>query len=90
MKLARIIFTSAIVVSLGLAGCGANNKTDQQTSQDPTKQGTSTQTPSSIKMGVTKLLSITADLKTAIDAGNESKVKEIGPQLRNIQISIKR
>lgn len=97
MKLSRIIIASTLVISLGvIAGCGANNttpqtpssnaqaaKTEQTTSQDTTKQGTSTQTPSAIKTGVTKMLSITTDLKTAIDAGDEAKVKVTGPQLED-------
>ncbi|TGE30960.1 hypothetical protein [Desulfosporosinus sp. Sb-LF] len=97
MKSSRIILTLTLVISLGIiAGCGANNttpttpststqatKTDQTTSQDTSKQGTSTQTPSVIKTGVAKMLSITADLKTAIDAGDEAKVKVTGPQLED-------
>ena len=79
MKLSRIILASTLVISLVLiAGCGAT-KTDQTTSQDTSKQGTSTQTTSTIKTGVTKMLSITAELKTAIDAGDEAKVKVMGP-----------
>jgi len=97
MKLSRIIITSTLVISLaGIAGCGANNSTptalsspaqatkaNQTTSQVIAKQGTSTQTPSAIKTGVTKMLSITTDLKTAIDAGDEAKVKVTGPQLED-------
>ncbi len=83
MKLSRIILASTLVISLVLiAGCGAT-KTDQTTSQDTSKQGTSTQTTSTIKTGVTKMLSITAELKTAIDAGDEAKVKVTGPQLED-------
>ncbi len=66
MKLSRIIIASALVISLGIAGCGVTN-----------------QTPSAIKTGVTKMLSITADLKTAIDAGDEAKVKATGSQLED-------
>jgi len=97
MKLSRIIITSTLVISLaGIAGCGTNNatpttpspsaqatKTDQTTTQGTSKQGTSAQTPSAIKTGVTKMLSITADLKTVIDAGDEAKVKVTGPQLED-------
>lgn len=82
MKLSHIILVSALVISFGIAGCGAT-KLDQTTSQDTSKQGTSTQTPSAIKTGVTKMLSITAELKTAIDAGDEAKVKASGPQLED-------
>jgi len=82
MKLSHIILVSALVISLGIAGCGAT-KTDQTTSQDTSKQGTSTQTPSATKTGVTKMLSITANLKTAIDVGDEAKVKETGSQLED-------
>lgn len=66
MKLSRIIIASALVISLGIAGCGVTN-----------------QTPSAIKTGVTKMLSITADLKTAIDVRDEAKVKATGSQLED-------
>lgn len=79
MKLSRIILASTIVISLGLAGCGATNTTATTPSQ--TEQKVSQATSSDIKAGVTKMLSITADLKTAIDTGDEAKVKVTGPQL---------
>lgn len=83
MKLSRIILASTLIISLVvIAGCGST-KTDQATSQDTSKQATSTQTPSAIKTGVTKMLRITKDLKTAIDAGDEAKVKVTGPQLED-------
>jgi iron uptake system EfeUOB component EfeO/EfeM len=34
-----------------------------------------------VKAGATQLISITNDLKKEIDAGNEAKIKEIGPKL---------
>ena len=90
MKLSRIILASTIVISLGLAGCGATNttattpsQTEQKGSQDTSKQETSNPTSADIKSGVTKMLSITADLKTAIDTGNEAKVKVTGSQLED-------
>jgi len=97
MKLSRKILSSTLIISLVvIAGCGAYNttpttpsssaqttKTDQTTSQDTSKEGTSSQTPSVTKTGVTKMLSITADLKTAIDADDGAKVKVTGPQLED-------
>ncbi|HEY8910571.1 MAG TPA: hypothetical protein VIM51_09870 [Desulfosporosinus sp.] len=80
MKLSRLMIASTLVISLVVIGCGTT-KPDQPTPPDTSKQGTSTQTPSVIKTGVTKMLSITVDLKTAIDAGDEAKVKVAGPQL---------
>lgn len=97
MKLSRIILASTLVVGLTvIAGCGANNPTspspssntqtaptNQTTPQDTSKPDASTQTPSTIKTGVTKMLTITTELKSAIDAGDEAKVKVIGPQLED-------
>lgn len=97
MKLSRFVLASTLVISLTvIAGCSANNTTptspssttqtapsNQTTSQDISKLGTSTQTPSAIKTGVTKMLGITADLKSAIDAGDEAKVKVTGPMLED-------
>lgn len=85
MKLSRIILASAIVISLGLAGCGTTNTTPQanQTEQKAS-QDTSNPGASDIKTGLTKMLSITAELKTAIDAGDEAKVKTTGPKLEDV------
>ena len=97
MKSSRIILTLTLVISLGIiAGCGANNTTppspssttqtaptNQTTSPDTSKPGTSTQTTSTIKSGATNMLGITADLKAAIDAGDEAKVKVTGPKLED-------
>ncbi len=85
MKFSRMILASTIVISLGLAGCGATNTTATTPSQTEQKgsQETSNPTSADIKSGVTKMLSITADLKTAIDTGNEAKVKVTGSQLED-------
>lgn len=85
MKLSSVILTSAIVITLGLAGCGTTNtasttNTTNQTEQK-TSQETANPTSSEIKTGVTKMLGVTADLKAAITAGDEAKVKTIGPKL---------
>ena len=85
MKFSRMILASTIVISLGLAGCGATNTTATTPSQTEQKgsQETSNPTSADIKSGVTKMLSITADLKTAIGTGNEAKVKVTGSQLED-------
>lgn len=85
MKLSRVILTSAIVITLGLAGCGTANTAStpnntNQTEQKPSQE-TANPTSSEIKTGVTKMLGVTADLKAAITAGDEAKVKTIGPKL---------
>lgn len=88
MKLSHVILTSAIVITLGLAGCGTTNTTNSTSTTNntnPTEQKVSQEktnpTSSGIKAGVTNMLSVTADLKTAITAGDEAKVKTIGPKL---------
>lgn len=85
MKLSRVILTSAIVITLGLAGCGTTNTASTTNNTNQTEQKTSQETAnptsSEIKTGVTKMLGVTADLKAAITAGDEAKVKTIGPKL---------
>lgn len=95
MKLSRIILASTLIIGVAvIAGCSTSSTTptspsstsqttptNQTTSQDISQQGT--QKPSAIKMGVTKMLSITKDLKSSIDAGDEVKVKATGPQLED-------
>lgn len=88
MKRSRIILASTLVISLAvIAGCGANNTVP--TTPSPSDKATKTEqtatqnTPSTIKTGVTTMLSITAELKTAIDAGDEAKVKATGPKLED-------
>lgn len=44
--------------------------------------GTSNQS-SDIKAGTAQMLSVTADLKAAIDSGDEAKVKALGPKLED-------
>lgn len=44
--------------------------------------GTSNQS-SDIKAGTTQMLSVTTDLKAAIDSGDEAKVKALGPKLED-------
>lgn len=82
MKVSYTMIASAIVISLAISGCAVNNKTAPSTSSSgqTTKME---QTPSVIKDGVTKMLSITADLKKAIDDGDEAKVKGTGPKLED-------
>ena len=91
MKPMRAFLVLALSGSLGIVGCSSNNQaaatpsssaqasnnSTQATSQDTSKQEVS----SPIKSGVTKMLSISVDLKKAIDAGDEAKVKTTGPQL---------
>ena len=91
MKPTRTLLVLALVSSIGMVGCGSNNQaaatqsssaqvsnnSTQVTSQDTSKQVAS----SSIKSGVMKMITISADLKKAIDSGDEAKVKTTGPQL---------
>ncbi|MGC7873320.1 hypothetical protein ACPUYX_17570 [Desulfosporosinus sp. SYSU MS00001] len=83
MKSTRLLLASTLVISLTvIAGCA--NSTSSST-QSPTSQSTSnhTATPSAIHSGVTKMLSITDTLKSAINSGDEVTVKKTGPQLED-------
>ncbi|WP_425804945.1 hypothetical protein ACHOLT_00470 [Desulfitobacterium sp. Sab5] len=87
MNLSRVILTSAIVITLGIAGCGTTNTTSTANSTNQTEQKASQEkanpTSSEINTGVTKMLGVTADLKAAITAGDEAKVKTVGPELED-------
>ena len=99
MKANKTFLAITLVSGLALMGCGANNAAPApQNQQQPAKQETPKQetpkqeTPkpeakADIKSGVTKMLGITADLKKAIDAGDEAKVKTTGPQLEDVWAS---
>jgi iron uptake system EfeUOB component EfeO/EfeM len=94
MKANKTFLAITLVSGLALMGCGANNAAPApQNQQQPAKQETPKQeTPkpeakADIKSGVTKMLGISADLKKAIDAGDEAKVKTTGPQLEDVWAS---
>jgi iron uptake system EfeUOB component EfeO/EfeM len=94
MKFINTIAVLAMTSTLALAGCSSSNSSTSRTSSTAdktTNQSTSTQTSSkeqtatpNLKEGVSKLLTTTDELKQAINAGDESKVKEIGPKLEGI------
>jgi iron uptake system EfeUOB component EfeO/EfeM len=94
MKIINTIAALAMTSTLALAGCSSSNSSTSSTSSTAdknTNQTTSTQTSSkeqtiapNLKDGVSKLLTTTDELKQAINAGDESKVKEIGPKLEGI------
>jgi iron uptake system EfeUOB component EfeO/EfeM len=94
MKANKTFLAITLVSGLALMGCGANNAAPApQNQQQPAKQETPKQettkpeAKADIKSGVTKMLGITADLKKAIDAGDETKVKTTGPQLEDVWAS---
>lgn len=94
MKANKTFLAITLVSGLALMGCGANNAAPApQNQQQPAKQETPKQettkpeAKADIKSGVTKMLGITADLKKAIDAGDEAKVKTTGPQLEDVWAS---
>jgi iron uptake system EfeUOB component EfeO/EfeM len=89
-----VVLALAITSSFGLAACSSSNtntsatpsSTDQAkssagTTQEKPKQEAPKQDASSIKSGVTKMMSTSADLKKAVDAGDEAMVKTTAPQL---------
>jgi iron uptake system EfeUOB component EfeO/EfeM len=89
MKAKKSILEVTLVSGLVLMGCGANNTAPApQNQQQPAKQEQAKpEAKADIKAGVTKMLGITTDLKKAINAGDEAKVKTIGPQLEDVWAS---
>ncbi|AFM40369.1 hypothetical protein Desaci_1343 [Desulfosporosinus acidiphilus SJ4] len=83
MKSTRLILASTLIIGLTvIAGC-ANSSSSS--TQNPISQTSSNQTatPTVIHSGVTKMLSITDTLKSAINSGDEVTVKKTGPQLED-------
>lgn len=91
MKLSKSLIALTVVASLALVGCGSSDNAGTNTGNNTSNTGTQTKTPTqtgtqdtaNIKAGVDKMLGITADLKKAIDAGDEAKVKATAPQLED-------
>ncbi|MEX1030129.1 MAG: hypothetical protein WDZ91_08825 [Paenibacillaceae bacterium] len=69
-----IPFTLLIIVTIVLSACGA---------KDNAVDNKETITVDQIKSGTTNMLATTSELKKEIEAGNESKVKELGPKLED-------
>jgi iron uptake system EfeUOB component EfeO/EfeM len=73
-----IPFSLLIIVTIVLSACGT---------KDNAVDNKETITADQIKSGTTHMLATTSELKQEIEAGNESKVKELGPKLEDDWIS---
>ncbi|MCH5584390.1 hypothetical protein MK805_05335 [Shimazuella sp. AN120528] len=76
MKVTYLLLTFVLVGCMGLVGCSTSTN-PTSTTQTPVKEESAVK----IKTGTTKMLDITADLKKAMDAGDQAKVKSYGPKL---------
>jgi len=91
MKLTRVLGILTLVVLTGssLIGCATTNQqaktpaSDQAAKTEQTQAQKASQAASDIKVGVTKMLAVTTDLKNALADGNEPKVKSAAPQLED-------
>lgn len=94
MKIVNTIAAFALASTLALAGCSSANQSassDSTTTDKATNQSNNTQSSSkeqtnatNVKAGVSKMLTTAEELKQAINAGDEEKVKETGPKLEEI------
>lgn len=94
MKMVNTFTALAITCSIALAGCSSSSSSTENTTttkDKATAQSTSAKSSSkeetsttSVKDGVANLLHTAKQLKKSIDAGDEAKIKEVGPQLESI------
>ncbi|MBL0385671.1 hypothetical protein JJB07_03320 [Tumebacillus sp. ITR2] len=80
MKLANTLIALTLATSFALVGCGS---TSTDTTKSATLAASTEDATSKIKTGVEKLSAVSSDLKKAIDAGDEAKIKETGPKLED-------
>jgi iron uptake system EfeUOB component EfeO/EfeM len=85
MKFSKTMIAIAMAASLTLVGCGSSsqNNTNGNTSTPAPAPAPAQDQTAAIKPGVEKMLTTTSDLKKAIDAGDEAKVKTTAPQLED-------
>lgn len=85
MKTTSTLITLTLAGTLTLVGCSTGNNSASTNATNQTDNKTQTETSSAdITTSVAKMLSVTDDLKKQIEAGDEAKIKETGPQLENI------
>ncbi|BCJ85891.1 hypothetical protein [Effusibacillus dendaii] len=77
MKIVNMMAAAALIGTFALAGCSSSAPSTSSSTKNETAAPT-------VKEGVTKLLAAANDLKTQITAGDEAKVKELGPKLEDI------
>lgn len=82
MKLSKSMMAIAVAATLTLVGCGSSSSNNANGTTSTPAPAAQDQT-AAIKPGVEKMLTITADLKKAIDAGDDAKVKSTAPQLED-------
>jgi len=91
MKLKRVlgILTLSLLTGSAVLGCATADQSAKTPASNQTAPTQQTQSPqaaqasSDIKAGVSKMLAVTADLKTALAEANESRVKAAAPQLED-------
>lgn len=89
MKRSFRILATLIIFSLTIVGCGSQAKpqpqSNSQTAANPSASNQAGAKPSAsvIYQGATQMLSISADLKKSIDAGDAANVKAIGTKLED-------
>jgi iron uptake system EfeUOB component EfeO/EfeM len=74
---AKALVALTLVSGLIFTGCSNATKSDAGTSSSTT----STPKASAIKEGADKMLVVTEDLKKAVEAQDDKKIKETGPKL---------
>ncbi len=79
MKSTRTLLALALAGIIALTGCASANTTSSNATSAPAPAAEEKATE--IKAGTAKMLEITAELKKAIEAGDESTVKTLGPKL---------
>lgn len=79
MKSTRTFLALALAGIIGLTGCASATTQSPNTASAPAPAAE--EKASEIKAGTAKMLEMTAELKKAIEAGDESNVKALGPKL---------
>lgn len=77
MKSTNFLLTLAVAGTFLLAGCSQGSNNASATSAPAAAQ----EKASEIKSGAEKMLEVTAELKKALDAGDEAAVKAVGMKL---------
>ncbi len=90
MKVLNTVITLAMITIFTATGCASTNNSVSTTSKmstntvlqaNTTQSSVQSMTSTSIKAGVTKLLSVANELKTEVTVGDSAKTQETGPKL---------